>query len=410
MGDTRLNPDKINWESALQEMRNEKMSDDDIHKEIASEFGTTIADQQLGRGKFVKEDTSGLEQGTYWPKEWKKVSGDIPWEPAALVGAGVVAGKYGPPVLKAAYNKVHGSLRDLMSSKSGDDGLLASQQADKAIKQAEMSAKEATATQTPKTETPLDTKVKPLNPVEGTIIEQGVANTELKAAGQQLKTAEKEFAAGAAKGLPPPALTTGSGMPAHQGLAPEGARISKNFASLDKVPKDMVFVPEGQYMDIVRNATGQKAYTENLKSTGGYPATPTAAYAQSREINKSLGRATRDQAIAAGSDLGETTKSITKKVGAGKAVKVAGVTGALISMAELANAAQEGTSAAKEGDSQMARGYATDVIGALTGPLGMIASQVFGTSPEDIRTLRAADQAKKIGAGRGIAPPSAYQR
>jgi hypothetical protein len=40
----------------------------------------------------------------------------------------------------------------------------------------------------------------------------------------------------------------------------------------------------------------------------------------------------------------------------------------------------------------------------------MIASQVFGTSPEDLRVLRAAEQGRKVGGGRGIAPPSAYQR
>lgn len=329
---------------------------------------------------------------------------------AAAYGTAVAAKKAGEVAVDAG-KKVFGSLRDFMKSKSGDDGLLANQQAEQAVKQAQMTSKEASSKAVPTTGVDVEANVgKPPSQADKVIVEQGVGNTERKAAASQVSTAQKELAQGISKGLPPPNLTTGSGMPAYQGAAPEGTRLSTNIPSLDKVPSNMVFVPEGQYMDIVRNATGQKAYTENLKSTGGYPATPTAAYAQSREINKSLGRATRDQAIAAGSDLGETTKSITKKVGAGKAVKVAGVTGALISMAELANAAQEGTSAAKEGDSQMARGYATDVIGALTGPLGMIASQVFGTSPEDIRTLRAADQAKKIGAGRGIAPPSAYQR
>lgn len=255
----------------------------------------------------------------------------------SMLAAGVAKASTAIPKAAEKTKQVFGSLRDMMSSKQ-EEGLLASQQADKAAKQAEMSAKEVTATQTPTTETPLDTKVKPLNPVEGTIVEQGTANTELKAAGQQLKTAEKEFAAGAAKGLPPPALTTGSGMPAHRGLAPEGSRISKNFASLDKVPKDMVFVPEGQYMDIVRNAVGQEPYTANLKATGGYPVSPEAAYKQSRDINKSLGRLARDEAIEKGASLGDVTKSITKKIGGSKAVKVAGVGGALISLADLANA------------------------------------------------------------------------
>lgn len=330
---------------------------------------------------------------------------------AAAYGVGTGINKVAKADPLGLANKVHGSLRDFMKSKS-DDGLLANQQAEKAAaQQQDLTPKEVSAKAVPTTGVDVEANVgKPPSQAEKVIVEQGVGNTERKAAAKQVSVAQKELAEGISKGLPPPNLTTGSGMPAYQGAAPEGTRLSTNIPSLDKVPKNMVFVPEGQYMDIVRNATGQQAYTENLKSTGGYPATPNAAYTQSREINKSLGRATRDQAIAAGSDLGDVTKSITKKVGAGKTVKVAGVGGALISLADLANAASEGTSAAKEGDSQVARGYATDVIGALTGPLGMIASQVFGTSPEDIRTLRAADQAKKIGAGRGIAPPSAYQR
>ena len=67
---------------------------------------------------------------------------------AAAYGAATGAKKAG----EAAWDttkKVFGSLRDFSKEKFGDDGLLANQQADKAIKQANMTAKEATSLQTP---------------------------------------------------------------------------------------------------------------------------------------------------------------------------------------------------------------------------------------------------------------------
>lgn len=203
---------------------------------------------------------------------------------------------------------------------------------------------------------------------------------------------------------------TGTGMPAYHGEGTEKSKLKSNFNSIKEVPKGYVFVPGGNYMDAVRNAVGQEAYTANLKATGGYPTTNEAQSAQSREINRSLGRPTREEAIAKGLPLGEKTEPITIRVAGKKAVQVGGVTGALILATDLASAAQEGISAAKQGDRQMATGYLTDILGALTGPIGYTASQLFGTSPEDLRTLRAAEQAQKVGAGRGIAPPSAYQR
>lgn len=134
-----------------------------------------------------------------------------------------------------------------------------------------------------------------------------------------------------------PTLMTGSGMPAYQGTGPEGAKVGSSMSSLDKVPKDKVFVPEGQYMDIIRNAVGQEAYTANLKKHG-YPVTPEAGYATAAQINRDLGRLTREEAKATGAALGEPTKAITQKVAGAKTVRVAGVAGALISLADLAKA------------------------------------------------------------------------
>ena len=210
-----------------------------------------------------------------------------------------------------------------------------------------------------------------------------------------------------------PDLVTGTGMPAYQGQGDEGSKLAHKkgvFESVKQIPKEYVFVPTGQNMDIVRNAVGQPEYTKNLKSSGGYPESPQAAYEQSRNINKSLGRATMAEAKASGIPLPEPTPSITQKIAGSKTVRVAGVTGALILASDLASAAQEGITAAKQGDRQMATGSLTDILGALTGPVGFTASQLLGTSPEELRTLRAAEQAKKAGAGRGVASPSAYQR
>lgn len=219
-----------------------------------------------------------------------------------------------------------------------------------------------------------------------------------------------------------PTLTTGSGMPAYEGQGPAGSKVKHkdgNIASLNDVPKNMVFVPGGQNMDIVRNAVGQPEYTAKLKSSGGYPVSPQAAYEQSREINKSLGRVSNAEAKAAGIAPPEPTPSITQKIGGLKTVRLAGATGALILASDLANAAVTGesplastaegfTSALKSKDYGMAASHAAELLNLH--PVGMLANALFGTSPEELKTLRSAEQARKVGAGRGIAPPSAYQR
>ena len=133
-------------------------------------------------------------------------------------------------------------------------------------------------------------------------------------------------------------LRTGSGMPAIQGTAPPGTPLRKELASAANIPSNYAFVPGGQYMDIVRNAVGQDAFTASLLKQGGYPQTPEEAYSLSRLINENMSRMPRDVAKDLNIGLGDTTKAITQKVAGGKAVKLAGATGALILMADLANA------------------------------------------------------------------------
>jgi hypothetical protein len=133
-----------------------------------------------------------------------------------------------------------------------------------------------------------------------------------------------------------PQLTTGSGMPAYQGTGEPGVR-KKEMSGLHELGSDMAFVPEGQYMDIMRNAVTQPTYTQKLKETGGYPETTTEAYERSRQINSSLGRLPQEQAKEAGQLL-ENTPAITKRVGGSKLVRVGGLGGAIVAMSDVAKA------------------------------------------------------------------------
>lgn len=189
------------------------------------------------------------------------------------------------------------------------------------------------------------------------------------------------------KTLGAPTLTTGSGMPAYAGQGGESAKMKKEFGSINEVPKGYVFVPEGQLMDITRNAVGQEAFTAKLGEFGGYPLTQGQAYEQSRKINKSLGRPSYIEAKAAGIEP-EPTKSITKSVGGSKLVKVAGVGGALISLANVANAKE-----------------AAQTVGEMLLPIGATPSEVQpGTLTE--KQLRAYAEAQKLGSPyRSVPPP-----
>lgn len=189
-----------------------------------------------------------------------------------------------------------------------------------------------------------------------------------------------------------PTVTTGSGMPAYAGQGGESAKMKKEFGSIADVPKGYVFVPSGQYMDITRNAVGQEAFTTKLGEFGGYPKTTEAAYEQSRAINKSLGRLSREEAKAAGVAVGDVTPSITKKVAGSKTVKVAGVGGALISLADVASAKE-----------------AANTIGEMLLPIGLTPSTLAsGTLPPEIRAAqeRQLKEMQKLGSPyRSVPPP-----
>ena len=114
MSDTKPNPDLIDWNSAIAEMRSEKMTDDEIHKEIAKDFGSTIADQQLKRGAFSPKEVTSI-----WPKEWEKLTDEIPWEgPAAVAATGAALWGAKKAVGSETGQKVIRSIKDRFFSPS----------------------------------------------------------------------------------------------------------------------------------------------------------------------------------------------------------------------------------------------------------------------------------------------------
>ena len=236
----------------------------------------------------------------------------------------------------------------------------------------------------------------PQNPTVPLTTEVGKAPKEMPMIEQAAGTPEKKAVAEGRKQaaiVPPPAqpsLMTGSGMPAYQGTGPKGTKLSTNIPSLALVPEDKVFVPGGQFMDIIRNATGQEAYTGNLKKFG-YPETPQKGYETARSINESLGRATREEAKAAGAALGENTKAITQKVGGIKGVKVGGVVGALISLTDLAKA-----DTLRQGLGNVAEGLM---------PIGISPSELASGKLTE-KQLNAYKEAQKLGSPyRSVPPP-----
>ena len=224
---------------------------------------------------------------------------------------------------------------------------------------------------------------------------------------------------------PPQELRTGTGKPAFAGMGPEAAlnkkgepKFKPDYADINQVPKDYAFVPNAQYIDTPRQNIGLpeyiKAYTDRP-----FPLTNEQAIQESKEINKLLGRATRAEAKAAGLPPAEITPGITKKTSAGtKPVRVAGTLGALIAIPDLAKANTPGQQA-------MAGANLLEAVlppGFMMGSAGEGSSAVPGMSQAMLlgspyaqsefakKQRQEQEYVRKVGAGRGIAPPSAYQR
>jgi hypothetical protein len=182
-----------------------------------------------------------------------------------------------------------------------------------------------------------------------------------------------------------------------------------------------VFVPGAQYIDTLRNDLGQGTYTEQYKGRE-FPATYEQAVEEGKGINRSLNRPTREERKTQGIPPPETTKGITRQVGQGKLVKVAGVAGSLVAIADIAKAAEQGNygQAAAQGldvatdyipgVAQLKQGMSPTSAGAPVVPPQQVANAALLGSPyaqtDWAKTQRLRE---KAGAGRGTLPASAYR-
>jgi hypothetical protein len=239
-------------------------------------------------------------------------------------------------------------------------------------------------------------------------------------------------AAGVAPIAPPQELLTGTGKPAYAGQGPAAEIRTKgkksgepmlrnNYAKIEDVPAGYAFVPGAQHIDTSRTNIGQTEYTKAYTSRP-FPASNELAVQESNDINRLLGRPTRAEAKAAGLTLPPQTPGITKHVLESKgtpfmgtkAAKVGGVLGALIAIPDLVNAqtvGQRGMAGANLLESVLPLGAQINEAGAPGVQQSQVSQAALLGSPyaqtEWAKTQRLRERA---GAGRGIAPPSAYQR
>lgn len=143
-------------------------------------------------------------------------------------------------------------------------------------------------------------------------------------------------------------LMTGTGKPAFAGTGPQAEisaktgkpKLKPEYASMADVPSGYALVPQGQYIDALRQDLGQGAYTQAFTGRD-FPGTYEQAQAMGKDINRDLGRPTREAAKAAGLPPAEITPGITKMTSSGKkgvTVKGLGLAGALVAIADLAKA------------------------------------------------------------------------
>jgi hypothetical protein len=229
----------------------------------------------------------------------------------------------------------------------------------------------------------------------------------------------------AAPVAPPQELRTGTGKPAFAGMGPEAAlnkkgepKLKVDYASVADVPAGYAFVPGAQYIDTPRQNVGQAEYTKAYTNRP-FPLTNDLAIQESKDINKLLGRATRAENIAAGLPPAELTPGITKKTTAGtKPVRVAGTLGALMAVSDLAKAdtaGQRGMAGANLLEAILPPGFMMGGAGEGSSTVPSVDAAMLLGSPyaqsEIAKKRRQQEEyTRKVGAGRGIAPPSAYMR
>jgi len=262
----------------------------------------------------------------------------------------------------------------------------------------------------------------------------------------EIKSLMNEAPAAPQPVAPPGELRTGTGKLAYAGEGPE-AKISKRtgkpqfspeYASMKDVPKDHAFIPNAQYIDALRQDLGQAEYTKAFTGRP-FPADYEQAIAEGKDINRSLGRATREEAKAAGMAYGEITPGIAKKTTANKKlVNVKGVgLGALVALPDLVKAETTGQRAMAganlleailpPGFAMSGAGEGSDQPPRQRDPrmanINMTNASMFAPTTNDLyvgnpyaqselakRIRQDQEYNRKVGAGRGIAPPSAYMR
>lgn len=211
-------------------------------------------------------------------------------------------------------------------------------------------------------------------------------------------------------------LKTGTGKPAIPGAAEPTTRFKSMYGSAAEVPKTHAFVRGAQYIDVLRNDLGQPTYTEQF-SKREFPQTYLESVEAGKNINRELNRPTREQLKAQGAALPEPTEGITQKAAGKKLVKVGGVAGALIALSDLAKAETTKEREQAIGNALLGLlppGMDVGEAGAPTLSREQRAKQeeiaLLGSPFYNTQAAKNIRQAKKVGAGRGIAPPSAYQR
>ncbi len=224
---------------------------------------------------------------------------------------------------------------------------------------------------------------------------------------------------------PPQELLTGTGKPAFAGMGPEAAlnkkgqpKLKPEYPGMEAVPRGYAFVPGAQYIDTPRQNIGQAEYTKAYTERP-FPLTNEQAIQESKDINRLLGRATRAEAAAAGLAPAEITPGITKKTSAGtKPVRVAGTVGALMAISDLAKAetpGQRDMAGANLLEAILPPGFMMSGAGEGSSNVpsmeaAMLLGSPYAQSPQAKKLRQEQEYVRKIGAGRGIAPPSAYQR
>jgi len=231
-------------------------------------------------------------------------------------------------------------------------------------------------------------------------------------------------------------LLTGTGKPAYAGQGPAaeirtkgkkaGEPMLRNiYAKIEDVPAGYAFVPGAQNIDTPRTNIGQTEYTKAYTNRA-FPSTNEIAMQESNEINRLLGRPTREEAKAAGLTLPPQTPGITKHVletkgtpfMGTKAAKVGGILGALIAIPDLAKAetaGQRGMAGANMLEAVLPPGFTMSNVGEGSSNVpstanAMLLGSPYAQSPEAKKLRQEQEYVRKVGAGRGIAPPSAYFR